>query len=175
MTKARGIADNERYYSIAHPLVKAMAKHTQAHLTRTLNKNQPWDLKQRTKSQMEYYMGAKLLEIGVDPQSAIYRWSVEAKDGEEAWTYSAFWGESKEQLLSGKQPLTGVELIDCARANAERGVEIATQLCGYGQEIGRFQEALKQAGTKIGLDIKSLGDLLGTPGIEVAPDTPSSL
>jgi hypothetical protein len=152
-----------------------MAKHTQAHLTRTLQRNQPWGLKERTKSQMEYYMGAKLIEIGVEPKDAVYRWSLQVKDGEEHWTYSAFWGESKQQLLSGKQPLTGVELIDCARANAGQGVEVAAQLCGYGSNLDGFQEALQQAGEQMGLAIESLGDLLGQHGIEVAPDTPSSL
>lgn len=76
-----------------------MAKHTQAHMSRTIEKNHPPALKERTKMQMEYYMGAKLLEIGVNPKSAIYRWSVEAKDSSEVWTYSAYWGDSREKLL----------------------------------------------------------------------------
>ncbi len=76
-----------------------MAKHTQAHLTRTIEKNKPNSLKEMTKRQMEYYMGAKLLEIGVDPKSAIYRWSVENRGVNEAWTYSAYWGDSKDKLL----------------------------------------------------------------------------
>jgi hypothetical protein len=152
-----------------------MAKHTKAHLSRTLKRNQPWFLKERTKSQMEYYMGAKLLEIGIAPEAAIYRWSVEVKDQEEVWIYSAFWGESKEELLSGKQPLTGVELIDCARANAGQGRETAARLCGYGEDLESFQEALKQAGTQMGLEIESLRDLLDKSGIEVAPNTQSSL
>lgn len=76
-----------------------MAKHTQAHLTRTIEKSKPNSLKDMTKRQMEYYMGAKLLEIGVDPKSAIYRWSVESKGSNEAWTYSAYWGDSKDKLL----------------------------------------------------------------------------
>ncbi len=76
-----------------------MAKHTQAHLTRTIEKNKPNSLKEMTKRQMEYYMGAKLLEIGVDPKSAIYRWSVESRGVNEAWTYSAYWGDSKDKLL----------------------------------------------------------------------------
>jgi hypothetical protein len=76
-----------------------MAKHTQAHLTRTIEKNKPSSLKDMTKRQMEYYMGAKLLEIGVDPKSAIYRWSVENRGANEAWTYSAYWGDSKDKLV----------------------------------------------------------------------------
>lgn len=77
-----------------------MAKHTQAHLPRKVEKNLPQPLKDRTQQQMEYYMGAKLLEVGVNPKSAIYRWSVEeAGNRYERWTYSAYWGDSKETLL----------------------------------------------------------------------------
>lgn len=80
-----------------------MAKHTQAHMSRTVDKNQPPVLKERTKRQMEYYMGAKLLEIGVDPHHAIYRWSNEIKGSNEVLTYSAYWGDSKQQLLQQEQ------------------------------------------------------------------------
>lgn len=76
-----------------------MAKPTQAHMTRTVEANQPRALFERTKTQMEYYMGAKLIEVGVDPKSAIYRWSVEAKGRNEVWTYSAYWDDSKEKKL----------------------------------------------------------------------------
>jgi hypothetical protein len=76
-----------------------MAKHTQAHLTRSIDKNKPDAMKDLTKRQMEYYMGAKLLELGINPKSAIYRWSIETKGYAEVYTYSAYWGESKEQIL----------------------------------------------------------------------------
>jgi hypothetical protein len=76
-----------------------MAKHTQAHLTRSVEKSKPSGLKDLTKRQMEYYMGAKLLEIGVDPKSAIYRWSTEIKGNKEVYTYSAYWGDSKARML----------------------------------------------------------------------------
>ncbi len=159
-----------------------MTKHTQAHITRTVNKNQPSAVLEQTQSQMEYYMGAKLIEIGVNPQSAIYRWSVSNKDNENLWTLSAYWDESKEKLLSGKIPLTGIDLIDCARANASSGLETAAKLCGYGSSLSGFQEALKQAGRQMGLKIESLQDLMSKPpyltgdqGVDVAPDTDSSL
>ncbi|HAC64873.1 MAG TPA: hypothetical protein DCF68_15415 [Cyanothece sp. UBA12306] len=159
-----------------------MAKPTQAHLSRTLKRNEYQAIKQRTKDQMEYYMGAKLIEVGVNPKSAIYRWSLEIKNNQEIWTYSAYWGDSKEQLLSGKMPLTGTELIDCARANAAQGLEITAQLCGYQNDINQFQEALQEAGNKTGITIESLGDLLTKTqnnrrqkGHEVAPDSLSSL
>lgn len=80
-----------------------MAKHTQAHLTRSIARNKPSALKDMTKRQMEYYMGAKLLEIGVNPKSAVYRWTVEIKGANEVFTYSAYWDDSKEKLLQDEQ------------------------------------------------------------------------
>jgi hypothetical protein len=128
-----------------------MSKHTQAHLSRTLQKNQSPALKQQTLKQMQYYMGAKLIEIGVEPKSAIYRWSVQNKDNEQICTISAFWGDSKEKLISGNFPLTGAELIDCARANASSGIEKAAMLCGYGSDVSRFQDAVKETQNLVGL------------------------
>ena len=159
-----------------------MTKHTQAHITRTVNKNQPSAVLEQTQSQMEYYMGAKLIEIGVNPQSAIYRWSVSNKDDEKLWTLTAYWDDSKEKLLSGQMPLTGIDLIDCARANAASGLETTAKLCGYASSLSSFQEALKQAARQMGVKIESLSDLISQPpllmgeqGIDVAPDTDSSL
>ena len=137
-----------------------MTKHTQAHLTRTVSRNQPRAVLEKTKSQMEYYMGAKLMEMGVDPKSAIYRWSLSNKDDEKLWTLSAYWDEDKEKLLSGKMALTGIDLIDCARANAASGLETTAQLCGYGEDVSAFQEALQQASSQLGLHIESLNDLI---------------
>ena len=137
-----------------------MTKHTQAHLTRTVSRNQPSAMLEKTQSQMEYYMGAKLMEMGVEPKSAIYRWSVSNKDDEKLWTLSAYWDEDKEKLLSGKMALTGIDLIDCARANATSGLQTTTQLCGYGEDVSAFQEALQQASSQLGLHIESLNDLI---------------
>ncbi|MBD1850578.1 hypothetical protein [Leptolyngbya sp. FACHB-711] len=84
--------------------------------------------------------------------------------------------------MAASQPLTGIELIDCAKANAEQGVTVAAELCGYGQNISRFQQSLEQACRQIGVEISSLSDLITdqqtviqTGGIEVAPDTPDEL
>ena len=49
----------------------ATPKHTQAHLTRTVPKDQSEFFKKRTRDSMEYYMGAKLIEVGVDPKNWI--------------------------------------------------------------------------------------------------------
>lgn len=81
-----------------------MAKHTQAHMSRSIEKSRPTGVKDMTKRQMEYYMGAKLIEIGVDPKAAIYRWSMEDKGSREVWTYSAYWGDAKEQVLQTETP-----------------------------------------------------------------------
>ncbi|MDJ0649613.1 MAG: hypothetical protein QNJ60_12990 [Xenococcaceae cyanobacterium MO_188.B19] len=155
-----------------------MTKHTQAHITRSLNKKQSSAVLEQTQSQMKYYMSAKLIELGVNPQSAIYRWSVSNKDDQKLWTLSAYWDDSKEKLLSGQIPLTGVDLIDCARANAASGLETTAKLCGYGSSLSTFQEALKQAARQMGVKIESLKDLITQPpylmgdqGIDVAPDT----
>ena len=72
-------------------------------MSRTIGKNKPDAFKDLTKRQIEYYMGAKLIEVGVNPNSAIYRWSLETKGNNEIWTYSAYWGDSKEQLLKQEQ------------------------------------------------------------------------
>ena len=139
-----------------------MPKSTQAHLSRTVKKDQPLALRQKTLSQMQYYMGAKLIEVGIDPQSELitYRWSVKNQDNEQICTLSAFWGESRQKLLSGEEPLTGEELINCARANVSSGIEMAAKLCGYASDIERFQSTLKQNYQEMGLEIKSLQKLI---------------
>jgi len=76
-----------------------MAKPTQAHMTQSWSKNSSDNYKDLRKRQMEYYMGAKLIEVGIDPKSTIMRWSVETKGDRETWTCSTYWGESKENLL----------------------------------------------------------------------------
>lgn len=78
--------------------------------------------------------------------------------------------------------LQGVELISCAKANAQQGLETAAQQCGYGENIQLFQQNLVLAGEKIGVDLDQLSDLItlqqearkmGT--ISVAPDTASEI
>ncbi|GAB4546455.1 MAG: hypothetical protein Tsb0014_40950 [Pleurocapsa sp.] len=121
-----------------------MAQSTQAHLSRTVQKDQPLEVRHKTLSQMQYYMGAKLIEVGIDPQSVMYRWSVKNQDNEQICTLSAFWGESRAKLLSGETPLSGAELIDCARANTSAGVATAAKLCGYASDLDGFKSKLKQ-------------------------------
>jgi len=80
--------------------------------------------------------------------------------------------------MSSLQPLQGLDLIDCAKANAKQGVDIATALCGYGKDTTKFYQALQQAGAQTGIHIAELSDLiteqqtiLQEGGIEIAPDT----
>lgn len=136
-----------------------MAKPTHAHLTRSIDTTHPNERQEQTKQKMQYYMTAKLTEIGVNPKSAIYEWSVEKDDKTENWTYSAYWGASKEQRLRQSQPLTNIDLINCAQTNAVRGIEATSLLCGYGQDFQKFNTALKQAGKHVRIEIDSLQDL----------------
>ena len=43
-------------------------------------------------------MGAKLLEVGVNPNKAIYRWTIEDNGPNEKWTYSAYWDDMREKV-----------------------------------------------------------------------------
>ena len=136
-----------------------MSQPTQAHLERIVNKNDSKAAKQNVMSQMPYYMGAKLLEVRVNPQSVIYRWSVEDKGNKQICTLSAFWGDSKKRLLSGKEPLMGEELVNCAKGNAYAGVQETAKLCGYVSDIESFKNNLNQAVEDMGLEIKSIKSL----------------
>lgn len=139
-----------------------MSKSTQAHLERTISKNRSLEDRQQVIKQMNYYMGAKLLEVGVNPQSPeiIYRWSVKHDEDQQVCTLSAFWGESKVELLSGENPLQGEELISCARANASKDIATIAQLCGYASNVEAFRSALKEAMEKMGMEVESLQKLI---------------
>lgn len=80
--------------------------------------------------------------------------------------------------------LQGIELIDCAKANAKQGLTVAAQQCGYGDNISLFRKNLIQACQEIGVDIEQLSDLVTdqqmvkeSPGtsIEIAPDSNTQL
>lgn len=84
--------------------------------------------------------------------------------------------------MASPTPLQGIELIDCAKANAKQGIETAAELCGYGEKLSTFKQELKQACQNIGVEIHELSDLITDQqtvrvngGIEVAPDTASEL
>lgn len=84
--------------------------------------------------------------------------------------------------MAAPETLHGTELIDCARANGSYGIEVAAERCGYGNDIERFQQELKQACDRIGVTFESFGDILKSStkddqviGEIVAPDTPNQL
>lgn len=82
--------------------------------------------------------------------------------------------------MASSAPLQGTDLIDCAKANATKGIEVAAQRCGYGEDLATFEHELKQAGNYIGVEIHSFNDLIASqseqePGIEVSPDSPTQL
>lgn len=139
-----------------------MGKSTQAHLERTIQKDQPLSVRQQELKKMNYYMGAKLLEVGVNPQSPeiLYRWSIKTEGEQQFCTLSAFWGESKAKLLSGEYPLTGEELISCAKPNVNQGLSNVAQLCGYGSDVKGFQSSLKETMEEMGIVSESLGSLI---------------
>ncbi len=137
-----------------------MARPTQAHLERTINRKDPIEDRQKTLNQMQYYMGAKLVEVRVDPQKVMYRWSVKDDGDLQTFTLSAFWGDSQKKLLSGENPLKGEELVNCAKANASAGVEQAAKLSGYAADIDRFRTSLKETIHELDLSEKSFQKLL---------------
>lgn len=83
--------------------------------------------------------------------------------------------------MASSGPLRGTDLIDCARANFTKGIEVTAQRCGYGQDLAAFEQALKQAGDHIGVEIHHFEDLTTdqqsseVQGVEVGPDTPTQL
>lgn len=79
--------------------------------------------------------------------------------------------------------LQGIELINCAKANAKQGTAIAAAQSGYGENVGLFVENLTKACQQIGVDISEVDDLITDQQIakenrhvmEIAPDTVSDL
>ncbi len=62
-------------------------------------------------------------------------------------------------MTSSKQ-LHGIDLIDCAQANAKSGLSVAARQCGYGNNIKAFQNELQKASGEIGIHISSLNELI---------------
>lgn len=83
--------------------------------------------------------------------------------------------------MASSSPLTGVVLVDCAKANVENGVAVAASQCGYGDDVGAFEAALKSACAEMNIDLEEFAELSvgkrvnNRDGIEVYPDTPGKL
>ncbi len=78
--------------------------------------------------------------------------------------------------------LTGLDLIDCARANAKQGIETAANLCGYGADLNGFRQELQKAAEHMRIEFHELSDLIKDEhsaidigGEIVAPDSESEL
>lgn len=78
-------------------------------------------------------------------------------------------------------PLHGIELIDCAQANANQGIKTAAQQCGYRDDITAFERELTVATAHIGIKVNSFQDLIKITeigqerGLEIAPDSDTKL
>jgi len=84
--------------------------------------------------------------------------------------------------MASPTPLEGLELVDCARANAKQGIETAAQLCGYGRDLNTFSRQLKQACEQMNVKFNELtdlitdqDDLIKLEGEIVAPDSATEL
>jgi hypothetical protein len=84
--------------------------------------------------------------------------------------------------MASPTPLQGLELVDCARANAKQGIETAAKQCGYGNDLHTFSQELKIACSDMGVTFNELTDLIteqdnliNTEGEIVAPETESIL
>jgi hypothetical protein len=82
--------------------------------------------------------------------------------------------------MTSQQPLKGITLIDCAKANAPQGLETAAKLCGYGSDLNTFERELKKACQDIGVEMKVLTDLITDKqrvgqdkGLKITPNTPA--
>lgn len=62
--------------------------------------------------------------------------------------------------MASPTPLKGLELVDCARANAKQGIETAAELSGYGDDLKTFSRELKQACEDMGVTFNELSDLI---------------
>lgn len=82
--------------------------------------------------------------------------------------------------MSQTQPLTGTDLVDCAKANAAQGTDVAASRCGY-DDIDSFMSALRQAAGSMGIELTNLndlvfdGDTVQRAGVEISPDGPGEL
>lgn len=78
-------------------------------------------------------------------------------------------------------PLHGTDLIDCAKANANKGIEVASQRCGYENDITTFERELKKAYDYIGVEFQGFSNMTvdrtteQEAGVIIAPETRTQL
>jgi hypothetical protein len=78
--------------------------------------------------------------------------------------------------MSNPTKLVGIELVDCAKANAREGMAVACQRCGYGDNHPTFEAELRKACEAMGVKLDDFTDLLEDPnqeklGVEFAPES----
>ena len=61
--------------------------------------------------------------------------------------------------MASTTPLTGIDLVDCAKANGAEIIKVAAERCGYGDNIERFEEQLRIACEGLGIHIKGFDNL----------------
>lgn len=79
--------------------------------------------------------------------------------------------------------LQGIELINCAKANAKQGLPLAAEKAGYQKDVDLFTKNLQLACQQIGVNIDELGDLITDQQIakenrtvlEISPDSTTEL
>ncbi|MEO0405815.1 MAG: hypothetical protein AAF289_00540 [Cyanobacteria bacterium P01_A01_bin.135] len=62
--------------------------------------------------------------------------------------------------MSASQPLTGPELVSCARSNARRGAAAAAESCGYGKDVTAFEQALGEACEAMGVEVTTFSEVV---------------
>jgi hypothetical protein len=83
-----------------------------------------------------------------------------------------------EKTMAASKPLVGLELVDCARANAREGSALACQQCGYERDQARFETELRKACEDMGIHLSDFTDLLDESqkeklSVEFAPESPT--
>ena len=63
-------------------------------------------------------------------------------------------------ITSNPTPLRGIVLAGYAKANADDGITVVAQKCGYGSNIEQFAEALATACAKSGIRNPQLSELM---------------
>jgi len=61
--------------------------------------------------------------------------------------------------MAATQPLEGMELVSCAKANARYGLDNAAEQCGY-SDVKEFARVLKDTCDRMGVDISQMSDLI---------------
>jgi hypothetical protein len=62
--------------------------------------------------------------------------------------------------MASSTPLKGTELVDCARANANQEIKNAAYQCGYGDDLNKFAQELRNACESMNLQVKELTQLI---------------